>query len=90
LDSTGASSNVTRSQSRPPSPASSSGGSTLIGTPSRAPSIAPPNNTTQATQRRGRPNRLCEIKAFIAESLEPASGGDVSSIPCLVRSNIMN
>lgn len=90
LDSTGASLNVTRPQPPPPSPASSSEGSTLIGTPSRAPSIAPQGNTTQATQRRGRPTRLCEIKAFIASSLEPSSGGDVSSIPCLVRSIIMN
>ena len=87
LDSTGTSSNVTRPQSPPPSPASSSGGSTLIGTPSRAPSIAPQNNTTQ---RRGRPTRLCEIKAFIAASLDSTSGRDVSSIPYLLRSNSIN
>ncbi|GAB7332540.1 hypothetical protein MBLNU13_g04325t2 [Cladosporium sp. NU13] len=76
LNSNGTSTRATRSHPPPPSPVSSSGGSTLIGTPSRAPSAAPENNTTQATQRRGRPTRLCEIEEFIASSLDPASGGD--------------
>lgn len=85
--STGVYSRATRSQSHPPSPASSSGDDTLVGTPSRAPSTAPENNNTQATQRRGRPTRLCEIKAFIAAALEAAPEVDVSLVSWLLRSN---
>ena len=73
---------ATRPRSPSSSPASSSGGSTLIGTPSRAPFVAPESTTTQATQRRGRPTRLCEIKAFIASSLESQSEENVSFILC--------
>ena len=80
LTSTGVSPRATRSQSPPPSPVSSSGESTLVGTPSRAPSIVRENNSTQTTQRRGRQTRRCEIKAFIASMLSPSFEGDVSFI----------
>jgi hypothetical protein len=81
---------ATHSQSHPLSPASSSGDDTLIGTPSRVPSTAPENDTTQTTQRRGRPTRLCEIKAFIASALEGPSEADVSFVSCLLRNNSIN
>jgi hypothetical protein len=88
--STGVYPRATRSQSHPLSPASSSGDDTLIGTPSRAPSTAPENDTTQTTQSRARPNRLCEIKAFIASALEVPSEADVSFVSCLLRNNSIN
>ena len=61
-----------------PSPAPSSGSTTVVGSPLRAPSIDAEDTTPQATPSRGRPTRLCEIKAFIASSLEPSFEGDVS------------
>jgi hypothetical protein len=88
--STGVYPRATCSRSHFPSPASTSGDDTLIGTPSRAPSTAPENDTTQTTQRRSRPTRLCEIKAFIASALASPSEADVSFVPCLSRSNSIN
>lgn len=79
-----------RSQAHPPSPSSSSGDDTLIGTPSRAPSVAPENDTTQATQATPRPRRLHKLEDFIASASVPPFQGEVSFASCPVRSNRIN
>jgi len=69
------------------SPNFSSENSTLIGTPSRAPSIALGDVTAQATQVRPHRRRLHELEDIIASALVPPFQGEVSFKSCPKRSN---